>query len=128
MNPQILFVDDDANVLKAMKREMLMADIDAEYRTSAKEALEYLNQHPVGIVVSDLNMPEMDGISFLEQVQREYPDTYRVILTGFGEKNQKLKEALQNRTVEQYFAKPWNIDELLAYFKRFKSYGKYSTV
>lgn len=79
-------------------------------------------------VDDDVNMPEMDGVSFLEQVQREYLDTYRVILTGAGEKNLKLKEALQNRTIEQYFAKPWNVDELLAYFKRFKSYGKYSIV
>jgi DNA-binding NtrC family response regulator len=128
MNPKILFVDDEVNVLNALRRDMVMADIDAEYFISAKAALEYLSQHPVGIVVSDLNMPEMDGITFLEEVQREYPDTYRVILSGADEKNKQLKEALLNRTVEQFFAKPWNIDELLAYFERFKSYVKYSII
>lgn len=123
MNPKIIFIDDEENVLKALKRDMLMAEIDAEYFISAEDALSYLSQHQVGIVVSDLNMPGMDGITFLKEVQSLYPDTYRVILSSTGAENLKLKKALEDRTIEQCFDKPWEVNELLAYFERFKSYA-----
>lgn len=123
MNHKIIFVDDEVNVLKALKRDMTMADIDAEYFISAEDALDYLNQHQVGIIVSDLNMPEMDGITFLKEVQRIYPDTYRVILSNIGVENLKLRAALEDRTVEQCFDKPWDVNELLAYFGKFKTYA-----
>ena len=123
MNPKIIFVDDEVNVLKTLKRDMEMSDIDAEYFTSAKDALGYLNQHQIGIVVSDLKMPEIDGITFLKKVQRAYPDIYRVILSCTGIESLELKGALKNRTVEQCFDKPWDVNELVAYFERFKSYA-----
>lgn len=123
MKHKIIFVDDEVNILKALKRDMTMADIDAEYFSSADDALSHLKQHQVDIVVSDLNMPGMDGITFLQEVQHSYPDIYRVILSSSGIENQELKKALENRTIEQYFDKPWNVDELVAYFERFKSYA-----
>jgi len=123
MNQKIIFVDDEENVLKALKRDMVMADIDAEYFTSAEDALSYLGQHQVGIVVSDLNMPRMDGITFLKEIQKTYPDIYRVILSSTGAENLKFKKALEDRTIEQCFDKPWDVNKLLAYFERFKSYA-----
>lgn len=121
MNHKIIFVDDEVSILKALKRDMTLADINAEYFVSAEDALGYLNQHRIGIVVSDLNMPGMDGITFLNEVQKKYPDIYRVLLSSTGVENLKLREALQNRTVEQCFDKPWDVNELLAYFKGFKN-------
>ena len=123
MNQRIIFVDDEVSVLKALKRDMEMADIEAEYFTCAEAALGCLMQHQLGIVVSDLNMPGMDGITFLKEVHTSYPDMYRVILSGIGIENLELKEALENRTVEQCFDKPWDVNELVAYFERFKSYA-----
>lgn len=123
MNRKIIFVDDEVHILKALKKDMEMADIEAEYFTSAEGALGYLKQHQVGIVVSDLNMPGMDGIAFLKEVQKFDPDIYRVILSSTGIENLQLKEALESRTIEQCFDKPWDVDELVAYFERFKSYA-----
>jgi len=123
MKQKVIFVDDEVNVLKALKRDMALADIDAEYFISAEDALVHLRQHQVGIVVSDFNMPGMDGVMFLKEVQISYPDMYRVILSSSGMENSKLREALENRTVEQCFDKPWNVNELVAYFERFQSYA-----
>lgn len=123
MDQKIIFVDDEVDVLKSLERDMTMAGIAAEYFTSTEEALDYLNQHPIGIVVSDLNMPVMDGITFLKEVHTNHPDIYRVILSDTGVENLKLSEALQDRIVEQCFDKPWDVNELLAYFERFRSYA-----
>ncbi len=123
MDQKIIFVDDEVDVLMSLKRDMVMAGITAEYFTSAERALNYLNQHQIGIVVSDLDMPGMDGITFLNEVHNKYPDMYRVILSGTEVENLKLSKALQDRIVEQCFDKPWDVNELLAYFERFRSYA-----
>ncbi|MEA3544858.1 MAG: response regulator [Thermodesulfobacteriota bacterium] len=120
MNQKILFVDDEENVLKSLKRDMSMADIDAEYLTSAAEALDYLGQHQIDIVVTDLKMPGMNGVAFLKQVQNSYPDIYRVMLSDFSSENTESKQAFQDRTIEQWFSKSLDVDELLTYFGKFK--------
>ena len=120
MNQKIIFVDDEENILKSLKRDMIMADVDAEYFTSATAALDYLSQYPTNIVVSDIEMPGMDGIEFLKEVQKLYPDIYRVVLSGLGIADLKSKQALEDRIIEQCFSKPWDADELLAYFQRFE--------
>ncbi|MCD6580565.1 MAG: response regulator [Desulfuromusa sp.] len=120
MNQKIIFVDDEENILKSLKRDMAIADVDAEYFTSATAALDYLGRNPINIVVSDLKMPEMDGVEFLKEVQKLYPDIYRVMLSGFGADDLKSKKALEDRTIEQCFSKPWDVEELLAYFQKFK--------
>lgn len=119
MNQKIIFVDDEENILKSLKRDMSMAGVEAEYFNSATAALEYLSRHQINIVVSDLKMPGMDGIAFLKEVQRSYPNIYRVLLSGFGSEDTESIKALQDRTIEQCFFKPWDLNELLAYFGRF---------
>jgi len=112
---KILFADDEENTLKALARYMTVANVDTEYFTSATEALDYLGQQQIDIVVSDLKMSEMDGIAFLKEVQKSYPGIDRVLLSSFGSENMEIKQALQDRTIEQCFSKPW---ELLAYLRR----------
>jgi DNA-binding NtrC family response regulator len=116
------------NILKALKRDMAMAGIDAEYFTSAEDALEYLSQHQIDIVVTDLEMPGMDGITFLKEVQKSYPDIYRVMLSSFGPKDMESRQAMTDRTIEQCFDKPWDVNELLAYFERFKDHAQHSFI
>ena len=97
-----------------------MADVDAEYFTSAAEALDYLGQNQIDIVVSDLRMPGMDGVTFLKEVQKLHPDINRVMLSGFGSEDRESQQALQDRTIEQCFSKPWDVAELLACFGRYE--------
>ena len=125
---KIIFVDDDVHVLKSLKRQMAIADIDAEIFLSAEAALVYLLQHKVDIVVSDLSMPGIGGVEFLVRVQKLYPEIYRVVLTGADFRNKRIQQAYEDRTIEQWLSKPWNIEELISYFKKVGSHEQYSTV
>lgn len=125
---KVLFVDDDPLVLKSLKRQMILADIEAVFFYKSKEALQYLEQQRVDIVVSDLSIPGIDGVDFLRQVQRLYPETLRAALTGANFKIEKIKRAYEDRTIEQWFSKPWEIDELISYFKKNDRHEQYSAV
>ena len=107
---------------------MDLAAIDAETFSRGETALVYLLQHKVDIVVSDLAMPGMDGVDFLGQVQKLYPETFRAVLTGMNCRNKRILQAYEDRTIERWFSKPWDIEELISYFKSIEGHEQYSTV
>ena len=79
---KVLCVDDDVNLLNGLRRQM-RRKFEFHTASSGREALEILDgQGPFAVVVSDYNMPEMDGIAFLKEVHRHSPDTVTVMLTG----------------------------------------------
>jgi DNA-binding NtrC family response regulator len=80
--PRILIVDDDELILDALKRQ-LHSRFDVTTATGGKQALKLvMSQDPYAAVVSDLRMPEMDGVTLLYLIRRAAPDTVRVLLTG----------------------------------------------
>jgi len=80
--PRILIVDDDELILDALKRH-LRSRFDVTTATGGKEALRLvMSQDPYAVVVADLRMPEMDGVTLLYLVRQIAPDTVRVMLTG----------------------------------------------
>jgi response regulator RpfG family c-di-GMP phosphodiesterase len=82
MTERILFVDDEPNVLQAIRRQLRGA-YEVSLAGSGREALETLDrEEPFAVVVSDLRMPEMDGVTLLEEVRKRAPDTVRMMLTG----------------------------------------------
>ena len=82
---KVLFVDDEPNILSSYRREF-RDKFHMETAESGREALEVINgKGPFAVVVSDLKMPEMDGIRFLSKVRETYPDTVRMILTGYAD-------------------------------------------
>ena len=81
MNNTILFVDDDIRVVTALQRS-LYKDYQVEIAGGPKEALDAICESAYAVVVSDLDMPGMNGIEFLKQVRRLSPDTMRILLTG----------------------------------------------
>jgi response regulator RpfG family c-di-GMP phosphodiesterase len=79
---RVLFVDDEPNVLDAMRRN-LRASHEVVVAAGARLGLERVeSEPPFAIVVSDLRMPEMDGIEFLKRMHERAPDTVRILLTG----------------------------------------------
>ena len=78
----VLFVDDDENVLSSLKRLFFEESFEVLTAGSGKEALEILKNKEVGVIVSDQRMPEMDGAQFLERAKRIAPYSIRMILTG----------------------------------------------
>jgi response regulator RpfG family c-di-GMP phosphodiesterase len=83
--PKILCVDDEANILTAIQRS-LRRQFDVHTANSGPEGLGVLQQEgPFHVVVSDMRMPVMTGAVFLKQVAKHFPDTVRILLTGFAE-------------------------------------------
>lgn len=111
MNYQILFVDDELNVLRSIKRELRKENYNILTATSGKEGLRLLKQHPVSVVVSDQRMPEMTGTEFLSQVRKLYPDTIRVVLSGYADASVIL-EATNEGDIYRFLTKPWKGEEL----------------
>ncbi|MBN1547208.1 MAG: response regulator, partial [Syntrophaceae bacterium] len=79
---RIMIVDDEENVLQALKRALIDEDYTIVTARDAKEALDKLGIFPADIVMSDYTMPGMSGLEFLQQTKRHYPDTIRILITG----------------------------------------------
>ncbi|MCP3851731.1 MAG: response regulator [Gammaproteobacteria bacterium] len=82
MSEKILFVDDEPHLLEAIKRQMY-SKYDIDTATSGKEALELIQKNDTyAVIVSDMRMPNMDGITFLKNCKNSSPDSMRLMLTG----------------------------------------------
>lgn len=108
----IVIVDDEEMVLTSLKAYLtLETDYDVRTFSSAKQALGYLEEGDVDLVISDYLMPEMDGISFLAKVRELHPEAPRIILTGYADKENAIK-GINEVGLYQYIEKPWDNDEL----------------
>ncbi|OGQ98577.1 MAG: hypothetical protein A2505_01895 [Deltaproteobacteria bacterium RIFOXYD12_FULL_55_16] len=108
----ILCVDDETNVLKSLKRLFLDEDYEILTAESGREALALLEQRqPVQVVLSDHRMPEMDGIDFFKQVHERWPETIRIVLSGYAD-TAAVVAAINEGQVYRFIAKPWNDEEL----------------
>lgn len=107
----ILFVDDEANVLKALRRLFHNEPYDIYFASSGAEGLEILQQNIVDLIISDMRMPEMNGAEFLTQAFMQWPDTIRILLTGYAD-FQSTIDAVNKGRIYNYCNKPWNDEEL----------------
>ena len=108
---RIMFVDDDPAVLNGLENMFrIMRNVwDMAFVSSGRKALELMKQSPVDIVISDMRMPEMDGVQLLEAVKRQYPGTIRFILSGHSDRDMILKSV---GMTHQFLAKPCDSDVL----------------
>ena len=111
--PSVLFVDDEAPILDAHRRLMQSTHYDTYYALSGDEALEYMESHHVDVVISDMRMPIMSGAVFLSKVRQTYPETMRILLTGFSDLDATI-EAINEGCIYRYLTKPWSNEELKA--------------
>jgi HD-like signal output (HDOD) protein len=109
--PTILFVDDEPGILKALRRLCMDEDWNLLFAASGAEGLEILAEEEVDLIVSDVRMPEMDGVEFLAQAMRLYPATVRIFLSGYSDRG-PVAEALAQGSAQQILAKPWDENEL----------------
>lgn len=80
---RILIVDDDTDLLDTLTRRFKFKGYDVSRAGNGHEALAYLENHPVDIVISDIQMPEMDGLILLKRIKREYPMLHVIMMTGY---------------------------------------------
>ncbi|OHB28755.1 MAG: hypothetical protein A2X84_06485 [Desulfuromonadaceae bacterium GWC2_58_13] len=109
---RILCVDDEKNVLKALQRLFMDEDYDILTAESGQDGLEALGQNPdIQVVISDYRMPGMTGVDFLHEVSKQWPNTVRIILSGFAD-TAAIVSAINEGQVYRFVAKPWNDDDL----------------
>lgn len=105
MTDKILFVDDEVQILNSMKRQ-LRKRFSVETAQSGKEALKkFKEEGPFAVVVSDMRMPEMDGIQLLSSIKDMYPDTVRLMLTGNADQ-ETATEAVNKGQIFRFLTKP----------------------
>jgi two-component system NtrC family sensor kinase len=116
MDPEsirILLVDDERNVLRSLERLFLEEEYEIFTAGSGKEGLEILEgDGPFRLVISDYRMPGMNGVEFLSEVWRRWPDTERMILSGYADLA-AIVASINLGRIYKFIAKPWNDDDLL---------------
>ncbi len=109
--PSILFVDDEQNVLRSLKRLFIEEEYQLFLADSAKKGLAILEQNPVHLVIADYRMPDMNGVRFLKEVCRLYPQTVRMVLSGFAD-TKSIVEAINEGEIYKFIPKPWDNEPL----------------
>jgi DNA-binding NtrC family response regulator len=107
---RILFVDDEPRVTSALKA-IFRREYDVFVANSGAEALATLADEHVDVLVSDQRMPHMLGNELLAQVSKLYPQTMRILLTGFMDKK-AIVDSINQGEVYRFVNKPWRNDEM----------------
>ncbi len=109
----LLIVDDEPHILAALQRMLADEGYGIFTATSAHEGLELLAKNPVQVILSDQRMPAMSGAEFLGCVKALYPDTVRMVLSGYAEL-ETVVQAVNEGAIYKFFVKPWDEEQLRA--------------
>ncbi|WP_228895856.1 HD domain-containing phosphohydrolase [Pseudoduganella aquatica] len=109
--PTLLCVDDEPNILASLRRLFRPAGYRVLLAESGAEGLRVLEAEAVDLVISDMRMPEMDGARFLAQVRQRWPDTVRLLLTGYSD-IQSIQDAINCGEIYRYITKPWDDNDI----------------
>ncbi|HEX3387375.1 MAG TPA: response regulator, partial [Mucilaginibacter sp.] len=103
MSYGVLYIDDEINNLNSFKAAF-RRDFDIYVAQSAREGRKILDANEIGVIITDQRMPGMTGIEFLESILTIYPDTIRILLTGFSDMN-AVMDAINRGQVYKYLVK-----------------------
>jgi CheY-like chemotaxis protein len=109
----LLLVDDEENILASLRRLLRKDGYEILIGNGGAHGLELLAQNPVDVILSDQRMPNMTGVEFLRQVKTLYPDTVRMVLSGYTEL-QSITDAINEGAIYKFLTKPWDDDQLRA--------------
>ena len=107
----LLLVDDEENILRSLMRALRRDGYQILTATSARDGLELLAKHDVQVIISDQRMPETSGTEFLSRVKQMYPETVRMVLSGYTDLT-AVTDAINRGAIYKFLTKPWNDDEL----------------
>jgi len=108
----ILCVDDEPNILASLRRLFRRENYRVLCAGSAAEGIATLEQEDVDIVISDMQMPEVNGTEFLQCVRQRWPSTLRMVLTGHADAESTIG-AINRGEIYRYITKPWNESGML---------------
>lgn len=113
---RILLVDDEENARLALSRILSKEGYLVASVSNGFEALSYMREQDVNLIVTDINMPEMDGISFLKEVNKSFPGSNVIMITAYGGVESYI-EAI-NLGAFEYINKPVKVEELKSILKK----------
>ncbi len=108
---RILLVDDEPSVLKSLRRVFLDEACEILTAADARQALALLETETVQLVISDHRMPGVSGAELLREIKQRWPDTLRIMLTGFADIDAVMR-VIEEVGVFKFITKPWNDDDL----------------
>lgn len=117
----VLFVDDEASILNSIRRGMIDEEFNCVFANSGKEALSILEEKKISVVVTDMRMPEMNGLDLLKIVEQKSPMTVKLVLSGYTQ-IPLLIATINQVDIFKFVAKPWELDDLISMVQKALDY------
>ncbi len=110
---KLLIVDDEQKIISALKRLLRKESFECFFAMGGKEALSIVENNEIHVILSDLDMPGMDGIALFKIIKKSHPDIVRLILSGRSD-SQTVLNAINDGNILRYITKPWNAKEVIS--------------
>ena len=120
-NYRVLFVDDEVNILNTLRRGLMDEDYFCLFANSAKDALEMFDHQKIDVIVSDIRMPEMNGLDLLKIVAEKSPLTIKIVLSGYTQLPQVLA-TINQVDIFKFITKPWSLEDLIMIVRKALDY------
>jgi two-component system chemotaxis response regulator CheY len=108
--PNVLIVEDDAATRRLYKFMLTNGGYPVIEAEDGMAALEQLARHHCDLVITDMNMPRMDGMELIQAIRRDYNDVYVILITAFGTPD--TEKQARRIGANDYLAKPFDFEEL----------------
>jgi excisionase family DNA binding protein len=112
LRPHILIVDDEASIRDLLAKTLALAEYDVDVAPDGRSALDLMRSYPYDLLIADLKMPGMDGLSVIREAKRYKSDLPVIVITGFSTESSAI-EAI-NLGVTGYLTKPFRVPQVLA--------------
>ena len=119
----IALIDDEPNILKALKRALGREKWNILTFDNPAIALEELRHKKIDLIITDYKMPQMTGVEFLKRIAPQHPEALRIILSGQADLK-GLMDAINTIGIYRFILKPWNDDELRLTIKQALAYNQ----
>jgi excisionase family DNA binding protein len=112
VRPRVLVVDDEASIRDLLAKTLALAEYDVNVATDGRSALERMRLYPYDLLIADLKMPGMDGLTVIREAKRYKADLPVIIITGFSTESSAIEAV--NLGVAGYLTKPFRVPQVLA--------------
>ena len=110
--PRVLVVDDEASIRDLLAKTLALAEYDVDVAPDGRSALERMRMYPYDLLIADLKMPGMDGLTVIREAKRYKADLPVLIITGFSTESSAIEAV--NLGVAGYLIKPFRVPQVLA--------------
>ena len=110
--PRVLVVDDEASIRDLLAKTLALAEYDVDVAPDGRTALERMRMSPYDLLIADLKMPGMDGLTVIREARRYKADLPVIIITGFSTESSAIEAV--NLGVAGYLTKPFRVPQVLA--------------